>query len=170
MQQYQSSSSRGSSKYSYPFLKFHRNKSNLPRPRPRDRNTAAAMQTGGITGDVSAMRATPTRTAHDRLKGEVIPRHRHAARQKQQCDAGGGEGPVGASLAQDGAQQQKNSESSQGERNRTGYAQRRAHKVQSLKGGDKCDIDDLVGDTVAVDTDRNRLSAHNQSWTAAANS
>ena len=59
-------------------VKVH--KTYLPRPRPRDRNTAAAMQTGDITGDVSAMRAT---TAHDRLKGEVIPRHRHAARQKQ---------------------------------------------------------------------------------------
>jgi hypothetical protein len=45
-------------------VKVH--KTYLPRPRPRD--TAAAMQTGGITGDVSAMRATPTGTAHDGLK------------------------------------------------------------------------------------------------------
>ena len=80
-------------------VKVH--KTYLPRPGPRD--TAAAMQTGGITRDVSAMRATPTGTAHDRLKGKANPRHRNAARQKQMGAPAGGEGPVGASVAQDGA-------------------------------------------------------------------
>ena len=59
-------------------------------PEPRPRGTAAmptaAMPTGDSTGDQSAMRA---RTAHDGLKGEVLSRHRHAARQDQQCDAAG---------------------------------------------------------------------------------
>ena len=150
-------------------VKVH--KTYLPRPRPRD--TAAAIQTGGITGDVSAMRATPTGTAHDRLKGKANPRHRHAARQKQMGAIGGGEDPVGASVAQDGAQQPTSIESSQDERNRAGYAQRRAHKAQFLKGGDKRHRDDLVGDTVAVNTDlsdRNRLPAHSQNSTAGVNS
>ena len=39
-----------------------------------------------------------------------------------------------------------------------------------LKGGDKCDTDDLVGDTVVVNTDRNWLSAHNQSSTTGVSS
>ena len=147
-------------------VKVH--KTYLRQPRPRD--TAAATQTGGTAGDASAMRATPTGTAHGGLKGKANPRHRHAARQKQMGAVGGGEGPVGASVAQDGAQQQTSTTSSQGEHNRAGYTQRRAHKVQSLKGGDKRDTDDLVGDTVAVNTDRNRLPAHSQSSTAGVSS
>ena len=76
---------------------------------------------------------------------------------------GGGEGPVGESVAQDGAQQRTSTESIQSEPNRAGYTKRRAHKAQSLEGGNKRDTDDLVGDTVAVNTDRNRLPAARKS-------
>jgi len=137
----------------------------LPRPKPRD---TSAMQTGGITGDQPAMRARPTGTAHDGLT--TNPRQLRAARQNQVHVLGGGDGPVGvgASVAQDAAQ--TNRQNSQGKRNREGYVQRRAHKAQSLSGGDKSDTEDLVGDTVAASTDRNRPPAHSQSSTAGANS
>ena len=139
----------------------------LPRPKPRD---TSAMQTGGITGDQPAMRARPTGTAHDGLRGKANPRQLRAARQNQVHVLGGGDGPVGvgASVAQDAAQ--TNRQNSQGKRNREGYTQRRAHKAQSLSGGDKSDTDDPVGDTVAASTDRNRPPAHSQSSTAGANS
>ena len=147
-------------------VKVH--KTYLPRPRPRDKT--AAIQTGDITGDVSAMCATPTGIAHDRLTRRANPWHRHTTRQTKMGAVGGGEGPVGASVARDGAQQQTSTESSQGEHNRAGYTQRRAHKAQPLKGKDKRDTYDLVGDTVEVNTDRNRLPAHSQSSTAGVSS
>ena len=143
-------------------------------PEPRPRGTAAmptaAMPTGDSTGDQSAMRARPTGTAHDGLTGKANPRQLRAARQNQVHVLGGGDGPVGvgASVAQDAAQ--TNRQNSQGKRNREGYVQRRAHKAQSLGGGDKSDTEDPVGDTVAASTDRNRPPAHSQSSTAGANS
>ena len=92
------------------------------------------MQTGGITGDVSAMRATPTGTAHDGLKRKVIPRHLHAARQKQQCGVGGGAGSDGSATAPKIPQQQKNSGGDQNDHNKVNAARRLIKKAANDAG------------------------------------
>ena len=92
------------------------------------------MQTGGITGDVSAMRATPTGIAHDGLKRKLIPRHRHAAKQKQQCDVGGGAGSDGSATAQKSPQPQKNSGGDQDDHSKVKSARRLIKKATNDAG------------------------------------